>query len=364
MTLDELIASQNYAKSHGQARDSYGFSTSLSGGNPAAAATAPGGLPGATPGSYNPSSGGIPGVTPPGTSMENLIAAITGSTGPLGNLISTLTQASSKALKDQFGPGYQTGLDTATANTNRRLSGDITDLLPELQQNAAEAAVAGGQVGGQQYKTKLLRDMGLTRLGVERGALDDLSKIHGATPTVAPFDINHIVPDINLQAMLQQLADVYKSAPVPENVFNRNMDLVRGGLGAGMNAGYGGGPRGTGGTSTGNQSASIPADIIRRYSTERPQGQSRPFDMTESEYNAAMHPPTGGWGVAWNDQGGGAYRGAVPWSDSSLSGLGPAPGGVDETGKGGVVFKDAPLQYGPQPVGYPDWFSDTEFSGY
>ncbi len=308
MTLNELIASQNYARGHGSATDAYGFGLGLTGAPAGAGGSpggAPGGLPGATPGSYNPASGGIPGVTPAGDSLKNLIDAITANTGPLGNLISTLTNASAKALKDQYSPEYFAGLNTATTNTNKRLGGDITDLLPELDQDAAERAAATGQTGGQQYQSKLLRDMGLTRLKVERDALDDLGKIKGSTPTVNPFDIKSLVPDINLQALLQQLADLYKAAPVPEDVYKRKLGDILKGLGAGRGAGYGGGSpgygggaRGTGG-GTGTASSSIPANILANYGSR-------------VGVNQPTAPPGPGWGETWNDEGGYANTGNAP----------------------------------------------------
>ena len=106
------------------------------------------GLTGAAPGSYNSASGGIPGVTSP-------IDTVTGNLGGLSGIIGSLTGASSTALRTQYPDEYFTTLGTLLGNTQRRAAGDISDLLPELQQTSAEDAVYGGMSGSGAENTKL-----------------------------------------------------------------------------------------------------------------------------------------------------------------------------------------------------------------
>jgi len=165
--------------------------------------------------------------------------------GGLGSIINSITGSQSSALRDQYPDEYFSTLGTILGNTGRRAKGDISDLLPELQQNSAEDAVYGGLSGSEAENTKLLRDLGLTRYGVENEAINSLGKIQGQIPTVRPFDPSSI---INHQLDAQERADMYASAPVPEDAYQRAMRAAMGGGGGRgtggftINPGWGGGP--------------------------------------------------------------------------------------------------------------------------
>ena len=180
-------------------------------------------LPGADPRGYNPASGGVPGTTNPvGTLLGNL--------GGLGGLIGGITGAQSGALRAQYPSEYFSTLGTLLGNVQRRAAGDISDLLPELQTHAAERALVGGVSGSGAANTKLLRDLGLTRYGVESQALKDLSSIQGEIPQVHPYDPSSA---INALISAQERADLYRAAPVPEAAYQRAMSNVGGGGGGG-----------------------------------------------------------------------------------------------------------------------------------
>lgn len=206
-------------------------------------------LAGADPRGYNPASGGIPGVTNP-------LSTVLGNLGGLGGLIGGLTGASSAALRAQYPAEYFGTLGTLLGNVGRRAAGDISDLLPELQTHAAERAVAGGVSGSGAANTKLLRDLGLTRYGVESQALKDLSTIQGEIPQVHPFD-----PSATIGALInaQERADLYRAAPVPEAAYQRAMSNVGGGGG-----GYGGGGPATYRPPMGGGGGSVD-DILARF---------------------------------------------------------------------------------------------------
>lgn len=206
-----------------------------------------GGLSGAAPRGYNSASGGIPGVTSP-------IDAITGNLGGLGGIINSITGQQSTALRDQYPDEYFSTLGTLLGNTSRRAAGDISDLLPELQQNSAEDAVYGGMSGSGAENTKLLRDLGLTRYGVQNEAINALGKIQGQIPTVRPFDPSGIIAG---QLAAQERADLYASAPVPEDAYQRAMEAAGGGY-------YGGTPGKTYGGGGGGAARPQTVDAILR----------------------------------------------------------------------------------------------------
>lgn len=253
-----------------------------------------GGLRGASPRGYNSASGGIPGVTSP-------VDAITGNLGNLGGIINSITGSQSTALRDQYPDEYFSTLGTLLGNTQRRAAGDISDLLPELQQNSAEDAVYGGMSGSGAENTKLLRDLGLTRYGVQNSAIDALSKIQGQIPTVRPFDPSGIIAG---QMAAQERADLYASAPVPEDAYRRAMDAAGGG---------GGGGGRTGGLS---------------YNLGGGGGQARNVDAVLGGYAA----PTIQYGTGGPM---GSSTGYAPWGSfpdavSGSGGAGGYGGGVDE----------------------------------
>lgn len=211
------------------------------------------GLGGATPRDYNRASGGIPGVTSP-------VSAITSNLGGLGGIINSITGSQSSALRSQYPDQYFSTLGTLLGNTSRRAKGDISDLLPELQQSSAENAVYGGLSGSEAENTKLLRDVGLTRYGVENQALQDLSTIQGQIPKVSPFDPSGIIA---AQLAAQERADTFAAAPVPEDAYQRALAAAGGGggrttPGLSYNLGGGGGGSRPLGTIMGGYAPSIP----------------------------------------------------------------------------------------------------------
>lgn len=388
-TLNEEIAAQNYARNHGWNRDAYGNLVEGGGGGGAmgngAPNAGPGYLPGSSlPGTYNPNSGGIPATTSPGSSMQQLIDSIAGNSSKIGDLISNLTQASSKALRDQYGPDYFNILNTVSANTLRRAKGDITDLLPDIQRKAAERAVASGQVNGQQVNAKIAQDFGLSIKDVEDKALSQLGEIRGATPVVSPYDFRSLIPTIGDWLHSQERADTLASAPVPENVYNRNLQNIMGGLAGGRAAGYNGGSRGPGGPSlpsgpsldsrdhsnegrVPNQSAQIPAQIVQKYNPNKAWGETWSTDENGQTGNyGATGPVPGNAGPV---QGGGAWTPDYSWMNDPFNSAGsgsqggstPVPGTNQAQLPTWMTDPYAQQQtYGaePNPNQAPTWMSD------
>jgi len=209
-------------------------------------------LTGAPPRGGSDASGHIPQVTNPATT-------VTGNLGNIGNIVGSVTAQQLEALRRQYPTEYFATLQQLLLNTQKRAGGDISDLLPELQVRNAEAGVAGGYSGSQMENTKLLRDLGLTRYGVEEQALKDLGLIQSGTPTVRPYDPTNVISGI---INAQERADLYNAAPDPEAAYRRARDAARGSGGGGGGGGtpgvrYGGGGGGGGGSSV--------DDILRKY---------------------------------------------------------------------------------------------------
>lgn len=263
----------------------------------------PGTIPGAVPlPGYTEESGGVPGTTSPSQSLANLIAGLAGQTGNIGKLVGDLTGASTKALRDEYPAEYFNTLGTLMGNVGERARGNVSDLLPELGQGAAEWGVGAGVPGSPAFETKLARDLGLTRYRVEREALDDLGRIKAGIPTTAPFDINRLVPDVNLQSALEQIANMYAAAPKPEAAFKRNLELALSGLnrgftgtGAGGGAHYGGAP----GPSTNWPSLSAAPTPVN-------------IALGPGVRPTSAAPAGPGWGQSWGTGGGYAQAGPVP----------------------------------------------------
>lgn len=184
----------------------------------------------------------------------------------------------------------------------------------------------GGMSGSGAENTKLLRDLGLTRYGVQNEAINSLGKIQGQIPTVRPFDPTGIIA---AQLDAQERADMYAAAPVPEDAYMRAMgaaDPGWGGRGRGgftVNPGWGG-------------------------------GSARP-DPVMSGYGA----PTIGYGTNRDASGGGSY---APW--------GSFPNALSAGGGGGAKFNDwLSTDYGPMaPQNDDAWLAnifgdDQDFGG-
>lgn len=258
----------------------------------------------ALPGSWNPASGGIPATTPPTQSLAELIAGISQNLSGLGPIISGITGSENQALRDQYPAEYFGALGTTIGNVANRAKGYITDLLPQMQQGAAEYGLGEGVSGSPNANSKLLRDLGLTAYGVQRDALQDLGRVQDAIPKVAPYSPNRLIPDIGQQIQSDYMRNFFGSAPIPESAFQRNLALANQGLSRGFNAGSG--PGGGGG--------------FRPFQTlPAPQ-----FFNPGAPGMPATTPNIPGWGQAWNNEGGFAQAGNVPgWADPGGGFAGP-----------------------------------------
>jgi len=319
-TTDQLLK----VMSRGEALAGTGVGGGVGGGS---------GITGAAPRSYNAASGGIPGVTSP-------IDTVTGNLGSLSDIINSLTQTSSGALKGQYPSEYFSVLGTLLGNTQRRAAGDISDLLPELQQGAAESAVAGGVSGSGAANSKLLRDLGLTRYGVENQALRDLSTIQGEIPTVRPFDPNDI---IRQQLEAQERADMYAAAPSPEAAYQRAMQAAQGG---------GGSP------ATGWKSGGV------NYAPQGGGGRP-PASPWQTGFSWGGNPIAPQFGSAMNPSGGPVGQASLPYGSMNYAGIVPGSSlGWDDFSDVWSVFDEQPtdnfggsLNYGGGAPWEP--FADT-----
>lgn len=283
-----------------------------------------GSLTGANPRDYNPASGGVPGVTSP-------ISTVKGSLGDLTAIQGGLTGSALDALRKQYPGDYFNVLGTLLGNVGRRAAGDISDLLPELQQTAAERAVGGGFSGSAMENSKLLRDIGLTRYDVENQALAGLGAIQGLIPKVNPTDVTGI---INQQLGAQERADMYRAAPNPEAAYNR-AKAAAGGGGGGGGGGTPGIRYGGGGASAG----SSVDDILKRY------GAGMGF-------GAGSGPPIVGRGTAGSPMGQNAGLNPAPFGSIPYNGGGWSPDDY------GIPWNSSAPTLGPEDYGIP-WDSSS-----
>ena len=330
-------------------------------------------MAGAAPRDYNPASGGVPGVTNP-------IDAILGNMGGITGIQTGLTDNALKLLREQYGPEYFATLATLQGNVKRRAAGDISDLLPEMWQRNAENAVAGGYSGSAMENSKRLRDMGLTRYQVENDALTGQGKIFGMTPTVAPHNMDNVIAAL-VQA--QRDADIYRSAPSPEEAYKRAM----------ANAGSGGGGGGGGvpgvipGRIAGGAGASKVDDILKRmggktfgppiiasgtrspdYTSPGPTYGSNYGDSADSYVGGPAGNPSldfggsagFGGGAPWDFGGGNNFGFNAPWTGAPAGG-GPILDAFDTSWMG------TPQNYpGAGADDYPwewDWTNETGSGG-
>jgi len=271
---------------------------------------------GSIPGTYNPASGGIPRTPTPSESLANLIAGISGNIGGLSDIISGVTAASNKALRDEYPASYFDTLDTLMGNVAKRAKGDITDLLPQLGQIGAEWGIGRGVAGGPAAASKLARDVLGSSYAVEQQALKDQGLIQDLIPKVAPYSADRLLPTFGDQISWEDLANVRGSAPIPESAYARALANARAGIGRGFNAGGGGfnwfNPMGrptsmaTGPTRPTEFGFNNPG----RPNPTNPGQVPYPFPQGGMPPNVANWPGAGGEGVPF--EGGPAYFDTVP----------------------------------------------------
>lgn len=166
-------------------------------------------------------------------------------------------------------PNYLALLNQSGKNIQNRLAGDISDLVPQLSQGAAEFGAGMGIAGSPAANSKYLRDLGLTKYQVEQTALGDIGRLGAAVPT-NPYGDFALTPyqQQELQLQQQQLAQQLQIERMREA--NTNLANRYRGRSPASSGGYGGGGNaapgfGTPTTGTGNQSTSDLNRMIDQY---------------------------------------------------------------------------------------------------
>ena len=164
--------------------------------------------------------GQIPGVSNP---LSSAGQATTGNRKNLNN-IANLTagadtiSAEGAALPFEMNlPGYNSMLDTASANTQQDLSGQVPqDVQNQLQEQSAERGVATGQApGSPNTNAAYLQALGLTSLGQEQTGMNNLSQLIGETPTGTAFNpASQFVSPQDMQSA-NQAVQTAQAAPDP-----------------------------------------------------------------------------------------------------------------------------------------------------
>ena len=247
--------------------------------------------------------GSVPNVPDP-TSTAG--AAISGDIANLGSLFglagATNTFNNQQAIAPYIAnlPGYQGMVNQSSQNILAGLEGKLPpDVIALLQQQGAEGGVAQGMgPGSDNVNSAYLRSLGLTSLGQQQQAEQNLTGAIQRTPTAPLFNVASFMNTPADQQAAQMAANMYASAPNPQQQGQFLMSLFERMLANQAGAGGGG--------------------------------------VTRSAPGGGGGPPTDLFGQPWTGLGGGASPGA--------SGGGGYPGGP------GSVSGGAPPGYGFNPM--------------
>lgn len=209
--------------------------------HPAPAPAGPSGtLPQAGGLSYNPAYGGIPVVPNPVSTAGTAIGGNVGNLGSLYGLSTGTGQASAAGAGAQLQqnlPGALGALGTGLGNTNQLLAGQIpTDVLTQLQTQAAARGVATGSPGSPNSNASYLQALGLTGLDLQQTGLKNLGSLIGMTPTGPQFNPASMFVTPGAQQGAQELSNLYGAAPIPGVAAAANMNALQAALRAGRSA--------------------------------------------------------------------------------------------------------------------------------
>lgn len=201
-------------------------------------------LAGAPAFNYAGAYGGIPQVPNPTATAGGAAA------GNLDNLpaikdlatqTTTLNNALARSGYEANMPGYGSMLGKASANAGNLLAGILPpDVLRQIQQTAAERAVAIGSSDSPNSNAAMLRALGLTSLDLQGKGAEEFGKLVHLTPTGPAFNpATMMVSPGDVQAA-QTAANVYSASPIPWQAAQANLNAMLTGLNRGQSAAGGG----------------------------------------------------------------------------------------------------------------------------
>lgn len=190
--------------------------------------------------------GSVPNVPDPtataGTAIGGDIANLPGLLGLAGQTNAFNTQQAIAPYIANL-PGYQNMINQSSGNILAGLQGQVPqDVINLLQQQGAEGGVGGGfGPGSENTNSAYLRALGLTSLGQQQAAEQNLTGAIQRTPTAPLFNVASFMNTPADQQAAQMAANMYASAPNPQQQGEFLMNLFQRLLSQQSGAGGGGG---------------------------------------------------------------------------------------------------------------------------
>lgn len=197
-------------------------------------------LAGTSPSNYSTAYGGIPATADP---SQSAAAAITGSQANMPALQEMASGINQFNLGEQLGqyetalPGYGNMVGQSAGNIGSRLRGELPgDVVSQMTQQAAERGVSMGVPGSPFSNSELIKSLGLTSLGLQTQAENELTQAIGRTPVVPLFNTSSFLTSPQAQQEAQQQANFMAAAPVPAKAQQTALDIAKAGIQAGSNS--------------------------------------------------------------------------------------------------------------------------------
>jgi hypothetical protein len=173
-----------------------------------------------TTGNYNPAYGGVPQVPNIIDVYGQGIAANQKYLPQLTQLGSSITGATEEELLNNLRralPGYDTSVAKSMGNIGALQRGEIPqDVSNLISRQAAERGIATGLYNSPNANAALLGALGQTSLGLQNEGEKQMSALVNRTPQAQPYDVSRLFLNPTDLYESQLLANIYKSAPVPE----------------------------------------------------------------------------------------------------------------------------------------------------
>lgn len=250
----------------------------------AAAAVAP--LNAASPSFWSPEYGGIPATASPVTSAATAIGGNVANMPALQGLASGVNQFNLGQQLEQYNtalPGYSGMVAQSAGNIGSRLQGQIPqDVVDQITNQAAARGVSMGVPGSPFSNAELIKSLGLTSLGLQTQAENELTQAINRTPAVPLFNTASFLVSPQDQQAAQQQANLMAAAPVPAKAQQTALDIAR----AGMQAGAASVPTPQFQTPQQSNSYSLVSDILSRYSPQ----QQAPAQQAQTAYQVPAQP--------------------------------------------------------------------------
>ncbi len=204
----------------------------------------PGGLPGAPSFGYSGAYGGVPQVPDPTQTAAAAAAGGQANLPALSGLSGGVNQFNTNQQLQQLQamiPGYTDASAKSSQNILAELSGQVpSDVINQIIQSSAERGVLTG--GGPNANAAYLRALGLTSIGQQNAGEQHLAGAIARTPRPQLFRPDQYFTTPQQQQEAQLYANIYGSAPNPQQAALEAMRQSQ----RGFNTGAGSVPRAPG----------------------------------------------------------------------------------------------------------------------